>query len=125
MDSVVLTTVNALNSERNKLRLKLTCNLRMKNLVISMSHLSIYCTWCNFKAEYRNTQFDYTHISSSAYVSISILDGSYSVEDIKNFIHHEMLDRKHENADGAFGINVYANAVYNRITIDVSSFSTL
>ena len=86
-----------------------------------MSHLSIYYTWRNFKAEYGNTQLDYTHIPSSTNVSILIPDGSYSVEDINNFIHHEMLDRKHENTDGTFGINVYANAVYNRITIDVSN----
>ena len=32
-----------------------------------------------------------------------------------------MLDRKYENADGTFGINVYANAVYKRIAIDVSN----
>ena len=48
MDSVVLITANAKTSEANKLRLELTSNLRLENQVISMSHLSIYCTWSNF-----------------------------------------------------------------------------
>ena len=88
MDSVVLTTDNAKTSEANKLRLELTSNLRLKNQVISMSHLSICYTCRNFKAEYGNTQLDYTHIPSSTSVSISIQDRSYSVEHINNFIHH-------------------------------------
>ena len=121
MDSVVLTTANAKTLEANKLRLELTSNLRLENQIISLSKLSIYYTWRDFKAEYGTTQQDYSHIPSSTNVAILIPNGLYSVEDINNFIHHEMLHRKHENADGTFGINVYAHAVYNRITIDVSN----
>ena len=121
MDLIVSTSANAKTSEPHRLRLELTSNSRLESQVISMSRLRLCYTWRNINAEYGNTQLDYAHIPSSTNVSISIPDGSYSVEEINNFIHHEMLDRKHENADGTFGINVCANVVCNRITIDVSN----
>ena len=33
----------------------------------------------------------------------------------------QMTNRKHGNADGTFGINLYANTTYNRVTIQVSA----
>ena len=32
-----------------------------------------------------------------------------------------MTTNKHVNADGSFGINIYANFTYNRVTIQVSA----
>ena len=62
MGSTVLSTANAKTSEPNRLRLELPNNLRLESQVISMSHLSIYYTWKNFKAEYGITSLRlYSH----------------------------------------------------------------
>lgn len=121
MNSIVLSTANAQTGENHRLRLSLTGALKLDSNLISLSHCSIYYTWKNFKTEYGNTEFFYTHNPSGRVIQATIPDGSYSVRDINNFIHHTMLLNKHENADGTYGINIYANPVYNRVTITASA----
>ena len=48
MDSIVLTTVNSKTSENHKLRLESSNDLRLKESVVSLSHLSLHYTWDNF-----------------------------------------------------------------------------
>ena len=121
MNSIVLTTANAKTEDSHKLRLYLTSDLKLENSLISLGHCSIYYNWKNFKAEYGNTEFLYEDLRTGFTVQATIPDGSYSVRDINNFIHHLMTINKHVNSDGTFGINLYANAVYNRVTITVSA----
>ena len=121
MNTVVLSTANAKTDKNNVLRLNLTTNLKLENNLISLNHLNIYYNWKNFKAEYGNTAFEYTHVRSNIIYKVRIPDGSYSVSDLNNFIHHNMQANKFENADGSFDINIYPNNVYNRVTITVSN----
>ena len=121
MDLSILSTGNAKTSENHKLRLELISDLRLENAVISLSHLSLYYTWKNFLSKYNNVTCEYTHIPSNTLVKITIPDGSYSVRDLNNYIHHVMSSNNHVNSDESFGINIYANPVYNRITIKVSN----
>ena len=109
MDSIVLTTANAKTSEAHRLKLELSSILRLKDSLVSLSHLSLYYTWNNFEDKYGNTEFTYTHVPSGTNNQVNIPAGSYGVEDLNNFIHMQMTNRKHENADGTFGINLYAN----------------
>ena len=120
MNSIVLSTANAKTSESNRLRRSLTMPLRLQDNLISLSHCSIWYTWKNFTQAYGNTAFSYVHIPSNTQMSASVPDGSYSVRDINNFIHQTMLDNGHQNSDETYDINVYANNVYNRVTITVS-----
>ena len=121
MDSIVLTTANSKTSENHKLRLELSSDLRLNESVVSLSHLNLYYTWNNFSEQYGNNRFWYLHKPSGTTVRVIIPDGSYSVEDINNFLHLTMTDNNHVNADGTFGINIYANLTYNRVTIRVSA----
>lgn len=120
MNSIVLNTSNAKTDQNNVLRLSLTTDLKLDNL-ISLSQCSIYYNWKNFKREFDNTECSYTDLATSVTYNITIPDGSYSIVDLNNFIHHHMTLNSHNNADGSFDINVYANHVYNRVTISVSN----
>ena len=121
MNSIVLNTANAGTTEDHKLRLSLTSDLHLNNNLVSLSHCSIYYNWKNFKKEYGNTQFTIHHLPSTTIIVVDLPDGSYSVRDINNYIHHIMKLAGYENADGTYDINVYANPVYNRVTISVSN----
>lgn len=51
---------------------------------------------------------------------IIIPDGSYSIEDLNNFIHlHLNLKQGRTEIDRDFGINLYANPTYNRVSVQV------
>ena len=122
MDSIVLSSANAKTSENNRLRLKLSDIIKLENNVVSLSHCTIWYTWKNFRDIYGNTSgSSYKHLPSNTTVSLNIPEGSYSIRDINNYIHHVMKLNSHGNSDDTYGINVYANPVYNRVTVDVSS----
>ena len=121
MNSIVLSTANSKTDKNNLLRFNLTSDLKLENNLISLSHCSIYYNWKNFKSEYNNTEFEYTDLNTSKAYRIIIPNGSYSISDLNNFIHHHMTLSSHVNSDGSFDINLYTNPVYNRVTITVSS----
>ena len=119
MNSILVTTVNAKTSENHRLLINLSTPLRLDNHLISLASCSLFYNWKNFTKAYGNTDFYYVY--KNVTYQGTIPDGSYSVADINNFIHHIMTNNKHVNSDGTFGINLYANPVYNRITITVSA----
>ena len=121
MNSIVLSTANSKTDRNNVLRLNLTSDLKLEDNLVSLSHCSVYYTWKNFKREYGNTDFTYTDLQANVTYPITIPDGSYSIKDINHFIHHSMNLNSHVNSDGTFGIDLYANSVYNRVTISVSA----
>ena len=47
--------------------------------------------------------------------------GSYSIEDLNNFLNLTMIADKHVNTDDSFVINIYASYIYKRVTIQVSA----
>ena len=121
MNSIVLTTTNSSTSDFNKFSYRLANSMTLKDDLICLSNLNIYYTWKNFKAEYDNTSIEYVYVPSNVTVSIRIPDGSYDVKQLNNVIHHFMEKNKHTERDGSFGINLYANPVYNRVTVSVSN----
>ena len=49
-------------------------------------------------------------------------DGSYDVSDIKNYIRFTMIQNGYnKDVSDTFGINVYSNPVFNRVTISVNN----
>ena len=58
-------------------------------------------------------------------------DGSYSIEDINNYIHlilNKIKSLPHEEIDFTrddFGINLYANSTFNRVSIEINQNYTL
>ena len=125
MNTITLSTANAKTDKNNVLLLPLSSPLKLEDNLISLTHCNIYYNWKNFKAEYGNTMFEYTSHRTKLTYKVRIPDGSYSVSDLNNFIHHDMEINKLENADGTYDINVYENNVYNRITVTVTTDFTL
>ena len=83
-----------MNSENSKtsrphvLTLKLTnkLDLRLGEMVIALSNLSIYYTWKNIKSSFNNNKFK---ISAPTWNNIFKLpDGSYSISDIQNYFEY-------------------------------------
>ena len=83
-----------MNSENSKtsrphvLTLKLTnkLDLRLGEMVIALSNLSIYYTWKNIKSSFNNNKFK---ISAPTWNDIFKLpDGSYSISDIQGYFEY-------------------------------------
>ena len=80
--------MNSKNCKRSKphvLKLKLTSklDLRLGELFIALSNLSIYYTWRNIKGSYNNNKFK---ISAPTWNDeFELPDGSYSVSDIQDY----------------------------------------
>lgn len=121
MNSIVLTTTNSSTSDPNKFSYRLSNSMVLKDNLICLSNLNIYYTWRNFKEEYDNTSLEYVYIPKNVTVPIKIPDGSYDIKQLNNVIHHFMKQNKHVEQDDSYGINLYPNPVYNRVTVSVSS----
>lgn len=119
--AITLTTNNSKTSEPHKYKLTLSNDLTLKDSLISLTHCSLYYTWRNIKAIYNNNVFSYKHLPSSKTHTIKIPDGSYEISDINNYIRFTMIQNGYnKDVDDKFGINIYANPVFNRVTISVN-----
>ena len=89
--------------------------------MVSLTHCSIYYTWRNIKASYGNNTASYRHIPSNKTHTVTIPDGSYSIDDLSNYIHFTMVrDGYAKSFNTPSGIRIYANPVFNRVTISVN-----
>jgi hypothetical protein len=76
----------------------------------------MYYTWKNIKASYNNNTFSYR--INDKQVDITLKDGSYSINDINNYIHMIMLAKKDAVKDD-YPISIYQNFTYNKVSITV------
>ena len=79
---------NSKSSKPHILKLKLTnkLDLRLGEMVIALSNLSIYYNWKNIKSSYNNNKFK---ISTSTWNDeFELPDGSYSVSDIQDYFEY-------------------------------------
>ena len=84
MDTIFINTENAKTSESNRFRLYSTNKLDLRsNKTISLSNLSIYCTWENIKSTYDNNEFKISGPTSSK--TFDLPDGSYEISDIQDY----------------------------------------
>ena len=119
--AITLTTKNSGTSDPHKYKLSLSNDLMLKDSLISLTHCSLYYTWRNIKSIYNNNTFSYKHIPTNTIHSHVIPDGSYEISDINNFIHFTMIQNGcNKTVSESFGINIYANPVFNRVTISVN-----
>mgnify|MGYP000277139830 CR=1 FL=1 len=89
---LTLSTSNSKTNEPHKYRLNLSNDLILDNSIISLAHCSIYYTWRNIKSIYNNHKFSYRHLASNITYTMTIPDGSYSIDDINQ-----------DNGDGTTG----------------------
>ena len=73
------------------------------------------------KASYGTNTASYRHIPSNKTHTITVPDGSYSIDDLSNYIHFTMVrDGCANSFNTPSGIRIYANPVFNRVTISVN-----
>ena len=119
--AITLTTSNSKTKHPNKYSLKLSNDLTLKDSLVSLTHCSIYYTWRNVKSMYNNNTLSYKHKPSNKTHDITIPDGSYSIDDLSNYIHFTMVQNSYaKDFNTPSGIRIYANPVFNRVTISVS-----
>ncbi len=118
MNTIVLTNSNAGTSNKHKLSLKLTNPMRLDDCLVCVSDISLYYSWPNIKSEYRNTMFKYTRLSDNKVFDVNLPDGSYDIKDINNYLHHIMkTNAEKEDEKGKYPIELYANHIYQRVTV--------
>src|SRR6266487_1856084 len=118
MNTIVLTNSNAGTNHNHKLSLKLTNSMRLENCVVCVSDISMYYSWPNIKSAYKNNTFKYKRTTDNKEFEIKIPDGSYDVKDINSYLRFVMKNNgEKEDEKGKYPIELYANNVYQRVTI--------
>ena len=100
---------------------------------ISLSGATLWYNWPNISRELDNNSIIYT-TPEGVEVSVTFPDGSYSVTDLSNFLHHFMDQKGHlapgganvsRTSDARYAISFYANPTYNRVTLKISPGYTI
>ena len=114
-----------MNSENSKtlkphaLTLKLTSKLDLKigEIVIVLSNLSIYYTWKNIKNSYNKNDFK---ISATTWNDeFELPDGSHSLSDIQDYFDF-ILEKYGQDIDEP-SVQIYVNKTENRITFKIKN----
>ena len=91
--------------------------LRIGNIVITLSNLSIYYTWENIKSSYNNNKFK---ISAPTWNDeFKLPDGSYSISDVQDYF--EYILKKHGEVTDKPSILIYVNKTENRVTFKIKN----
>ena len=93
MNTIFVNSKNSKTSDPHKLLLNLTdkIGLKGKDKYITLSNLSIYCTWRNIKKTHGNNKF---RISAPTWnKEFELPDVSYSISDIQDYF--EYISKKH------------------------------
>ena len=119
METFFMNSKNSKTNEQNRFKDDLINKLDLKNPNKNMAlvNLSIYYTWKNVKAIYKNNKFK---ISAPTWnESFDLPDGSNNILEIQDYI--EYIIKKHEIIGENVPILIYANTVNNRIVFKIKS----
>ena len=118
MNTLQLSTNNASTENNHFLRYRFTNPIKL-NGYVALSHINLWYNWKNITAALNNREFSFQKVGDPE-VHVSLPDGSYTIEDLNNFLHLRMKEKGYENND-TYGINLYANPVYNRVTLAITA----
>lgn len=142
MNSIELSKKSHGTNEPHKLKLRLLEDMKLPEQ-IALGSISIWHNWKNISSKLGDYSFkiqinrirgeENEKFYSDHYLNyiennnfMKIPDGSYSVTDLNYFIHLQIKRiEKRSDEDRNFGINLYANPTYNRITIEIDPIYTL
>ena len=125
MQSIELTKSNDRTDDVHVLSHRFTKELELPER-ITLKNIILYHNWKNISSKLGDFSFliiKFTESPSEPNLAsdrTTLPDGSYSVNDINNFIHLTM--NAFEGEDDLFrdfGINLHVNATYNRITVEI------
>ena len=121
MDAIFINSENSKTYvlENNVLVLKLTdkLDLRRGQKTVALSNLSIYYTWKNVKSPCNNNKFKI--FASTWSEKFKLPDGSYSVQDIQDYL--EYILKKHSESVDNPSIRIYVNRIENRVTFKIKN----
>ena len=123
MNSLHISTSNSKTSQNSVLRYRFTSPMELDGY-IALSNITLWYNWKNITAAEGNNTFSYLKGSSDS-VDITLPDGSYSVEDLNDYLHFVMKQKDHDDeatdpdGNGEYAINLYANPVYNRVSLTI------
>ena len=118
METIFMNTENSKTNETHKFVLNLSqrFNLRSSDKHVALQNLSVYYTWKNIRKQYKNNKLKII-IAPTRNDEFELLDGSYSVPDIQDYI--EYIIKKHETLTTNPPIHVYINRINNRLVFKI------
>ena len=119
MDTIFMNSENSKTPKPHVLILKLTykLDLRIGQMIIALSNLSIYYTWKNIKSSYSNNKFE---ISAPAWNDkFELPDGSYSVSNIQHYF--EYISKIHGEDLNKPSVQIYVNKIKKRVTFKIKN----
>ena len=114
-----MNTENSKTNEPHRFRLSLAdkVNLKDPSKNMALANLSTYYTWKNIKSAYSNSKLK---VSAPSWKDeFDLPDGSYSIEDIQDYI--EFIIKKHETLAKKPAIQIYQNKIKKRIVFKVKT----
>lgn len=128
MNTLQISTSNAATESNSRLRYVLKTSMNLDSYV-SLSKINLWYNWRNITQALGNNTLSYKQIGSgTTRRDIVLPDGSYAIRDINNYIHHRMeafgdVDTSKSKATpDRYGINLYENATYNRVSIRLNGY---
>ena len=115
MEMMFLNTENSKTNQPHKFVLNSSqrLDLRSSNKHVALQNLSIYYKWKNIRKQYKNNKLK--TIAPAWNDGFELLDGSYSVSDIRNY--REFIIKKHETLTAIPPIHVYININKDRLVV--------
>ena len=119
MQTILMNTENSKTNEPHRFRLSLAdkVNLKDPSKNMALANLSTYYTWKNIKSAYSNSKLKVSAPSWND--EFDLPDGSYSIEDIQDYI--EFIIKKHETLAKNPAIQIYQNKIKKRIVFKVKT----
>ena len=107
MYTIFMNSENSKTSKPHILILKLTnrLDLRIGEMIIALSNLTIYYTWRNIKSSYNNNSFKISAPTWNDKFELPV--GSYAVSDIQYYFEH-ILKKHGEDIDKPL-VQIYVN----------------
>ena len=114
-----MNTENSKTNEPHRFILSLgdKVNLKDPSKNMALANLSTYYTWKNIKSAYSNSKLKVSAPSWND--EFDLPDGSYSIEDIQDYI--EFIIKKHETLAKNPAIQIYQNKIKKRIVFKVKT----
>ena len=112
METIFMNTESSKTSEPHRFVLNLSQRLalRSSNKHVAIQNLSIYYTWKSTIQHYKNNKLKI--IAPTWNDEFQLLDGSYSVSDIQDYI--EYIIKKNETLPTNPPIHIYINRINNK-----------
>ena len=114
-----MNTKNSKTNEPHRFILSLgdKVNLKDPSKNMALANLGTYYTWKNIKSAYSNSKLKVSAPSWND--EFDLPDGSYSIEDIQDYI--EFIIKKHETLAKNPAIQIYQNKIKKRIVFKVKT----